>query len=234
MPAIDFSIGAGTKANGLFTRYTLKADGELEGEKISAEMSQKMNQVSYGALLFLDATWAVLSVGIQHGFNNFDEAMVADSPSIDNIENKTKGTGSELMLTFALSGKYPVSLSEKLIIFPLIGIEYQIALIQSRTPEGRSKYNRTDEVKGDTDSNGNTYRLPAWNSLFVVVGTGLDIRLSSSLFLRTEVQYGFRLMTPYEKDSVVKAKNGLNADNPKMRGLTSGPSLLIAVRRQIN
>jgi hypothetical protein len=39
------------------------------------------------------------------------------------------------------------------------------------------------------------------------------------MYLRTELLYGFRLMTPYEVD----------APNPKLAGLTSGPSLKIGL-----
>jgi len=234
LPAADFSIGAGGSIGGLFTRYTLSGNGKIEGEPVSVNMGQEMNQFNFGGFLFVDATWAEFSVGIQSGRNSYKEAMVADSPTIENIETTMKGRGSETMLTLVLIGKYPFTLSEKLAMFPLAGFEYQIALIQSREPNGRKQFNRDDPVRGETGSDGKTYKLPVWNSMFVVIGAGMDYDFSSSIFLRTELQYGFRLMTPYEEDSLEKVKKGVNAPNPKLGGLTSGPSIKIAAGLRFN
>jgi hypothetical protein len=238
LPAADFSLsaGAGGFAGGLFTRYTLTGDGEIEGEPVSVNMGQEMNQFNFGGFLFVDATWAEFSVGIQSGRNSYIEEMVADidNPDIDNIVTTMKGTGLETMLTLVLIGKYPFTLSEKLAMFPLAGVEYQIALIQSRQPNGRKQFNRDDPVRGETGSDGKTYKLPVWNSMFVVIGAGMDYDLSSSIFLRTELQYGFRLMTPYEEDSLEKVKKGVNAPEPKLGGLTSGPSIKIAAGLRFN
>ena len=230
LPAADFSFsaGAGGSVGGLFTRYTLTANGQIEGEPVSVNAAQEMNQFNFGGFLFADAVWAEFSAGVQGGSNNYKETMVAASPSIDDITSTSAGQGSETMLTLTLLGKYPFALNEKLTMFPLLGLDYQIALTQTRQPDGRRQYNRTDPVRGETDVNGKIYSLPVWNSLFVVIGAGMDCELSSFMFLRTELLYGFRLQTFYEVDSLEKAKKGVNAHDPKLGGLTSGPSIRIA------
>jgi len=230
LPAADFSLstGAGAHVGGLFTRYKLSADGKIGDEPVSVDAGQEMNQFNFGGFLFIDGTWAEFNIGIQGGRNNYKETMVAASPSIEDLVTTSTGQGTEVMFTLALLGKYPFVLGEKLTLFPLLGLEYQIALKETRQPDGRKKYDRTDTIRGDTDVNGDTYKLPVWNSLFIVLGGGMDYNLSSSLYLRTELLYGFRLQTSYETDSLEKAKKGVNAPDPKMGGLTSGPTLRIA------
>ena len=236
LPADDFSfsMGAGAHIGGLFTRYQLSANGKIEGEPVSVNAAQTMNQFNYGAFLFFDATWVEFSAGVQGGLNNYEETMIAASPSIDDITTTSRGEGSEVMLSIALFGKYPFTLSEKFTVFPLAGLEYQITLMQSRQPEGRRRYDRTDPERGETGADGKTYALPVWNSLFIIVGGGMDYRLSSSMFLRTELLYGFRLQTFYEIDALEKAKKGVNAQDPKLGGLTSGPTLRIAAGWRLN
>jgi len=230
LPASDFSISAGGGAfiGGLFTRYNLTADGKIEGEPVSVNAGQEMDQFNFGGFLFFDATWAEFTIGIQSGSHNYSETMVAASPSIDDLVNNSSGEGTETMLNLALLGKYPFILNGNFVLFPLLGLEYRIALKETRQPKGRRSYDRTDPLRGDTDANGETYKLAAWNSLFVVIGAGMDYKFTSSFFLRTELLYGFRLQTPYEADALEKAKKGVNAPNPKLGGLTGGPALKIA------
>jgi hypothetical protein len=113
-------------------------------------------------------------------------------------------------------------------VFPLAGIEYQIALLEYRYPENLKEYNRTDG-KRETDSNGKAYKLSIWNSLLIDIGAGLDFFFYPRMFLRTEVLYGFRLQTPYEVDALDKVKKMVNAPDPKLAGLTSGPVLRVAL-----
>lgn len=230
LQAADFALSAGGGAfsGGLFTRYTLTANGKIEGEPVKINAGQEMNQFNFGGFLFFDATWAEFNLGVQGGLHNYRETMVAASPSIDDLVTEYTGEGSEMTLNLALLGKYPFTLNENFVLFPLLGIEYQIALMETRQPKGRNRYDRTDPLRGDTDANGETYKLAAWNSLLIDIGAGMDYKFTSSVFLRTELLYGFRLQTPYETDALEKAKKGVNAPNPKLEGLTSGPALKIA------
>ena len=229
LAAADFSLsaGGGGYIGGLFTRYTLTAPGSIDGDPVNVNATQGMNQFNFGGFLFVDGTWAQFSLGIQHGLNNYHETMIATSPTIDDLVIPSQGKGAETMLTLALLGKYPFTLNDKFTLFPLLGMEYQIALTQTREPDGRKRYNRTDGIR-ESDVNGEPYALPVWNSWFVVVGAGVDYRVFSSLFVRAQLLYGFRLLTPYETDALEKAKKGVNANDPKLSGLTSGPALSIA------
>lgn len=223
-----FSAGGGVYVGGLFTRYTLTADGSIEGEPVSVKADQKMNQFNFGGFLFVDGTWAEFNLGMQCGLHNYKEIMVAASPRIDDLITSSTGKGSEIMLDFTLLGKYPFTLNEDFALFPLLGLEYQVTLMETRQPDGRKRYDRTDPLRGDTDVNGDIYELAVWNSLFVIIGAGMDYKIASPLFLRTELLYSFRLKTPYEVDALEKAKMGVNAPDPKLGGLTGGPTIKIA------
>lgn len=221
---VDFSLssGGGALLGGLFTRYTLTAGGTSLGDAVSR---QEMNQVKYGGYLFFDAVWAEVSVGLQGGAGTYREEMSVSSRGTVSDE---KGKGKEMMVGIVLLGKYPFRLNRQFAVFPLAGIEYQIALREYRDPETGGEYDRTDGIR-ESDSNGGAYRLPAWNSFFIDIGAGLDFNFDPRLFLRAEFLYVFRLKTPYETDALEKVKKMLNAPDPKLAGLTSGPVLRVGL-----
>jgi hypothetical protein len=228
--AADFSlsVGAGGLVSGLFTRYTLEADGQISGDSVSVVSVQKINQLNFGGFLFFDATWVEFSLGMQAGFSAYTETMVAKSSTKTEMDQKNTGTGSERMFVMTLLGKYPFKLNEKFVLFPLAGIEYRIALLEYRKPADLYQYDRTDGVI-EFDVNNEAYALCTWNSLIIDIGAGLDYVLASPLYLRTEIVYAFRLQTLYETDALEKVEKMVSAPNPHLRGLTSGPALKIAV-----
>jgi opacity protein-like surface antigen len=224
---VDFALSAGGGGflGGLFTRYALSARGTVAGMPVDVASKQELNQFNYGAHLFLDATWAECSVSIQGGTGTYREDMSADSSQEGTIFGSDgKGAGSEIMAGFALLGKYPFRLSRQVVVFPLAGVAYHLALLERRDPEKFKAYDRTDGIR-ESDSQGNAYRLSTWNSCFIDIGAGLDCNVTPRLFLRTELLYVFRLMTPFERDALEKVKKMTNAPNPKLSGLASGPTL---------
>jgi hypothetical protein len=227
---VDFSLSAGGGGflEGLFTRYTLTAEGKL-GVPVDVLSTQEINQINYGGYLFFDTTFAELSVGFHRGDSNWKENISADSSEAGKVYgSNTGGTGTELMLNLSLLGKYPFRLQERLTLFPLAGIEYQIALLEYRKQGDFKMYNRTDGIR-ETDANGKAYKLSVWNSLLINIGAGFDFTFYPRLFLRTELLYGFRLQTPYEVDALDKVKKMVDAPNPKLAGLTSGPTLRLSL-----
>jgi opacity protein-like surface antigen len=226
--AIDFSLGAGGFIGGLFTRYTLEADGKISGDPVSVVSAQEINQFNFGGFLFLDATWVEFSLGIQSGTNTYTETTLAESSTQTELDENNTGEGSERMFVLALMGKYPFRLNEKFTLFALAGLEYQIALMEYRKPSDLYQYDRTDGVI-EFDANNEAYKLSIWNSLFIDIGAGLDYSFIMPLYIRAEFIYAFRLQTPYEADALEKVKKLVSAPDPHFGGLTSGPSLKIAV-----
>jgi hypothetical protein len=134
------------------------------------------------------------------------------------------------MLGISLLGKYPFSLNEKWSVFPLLGAEFLIALVERRQPDGDRVYDRTDgSLPSDMGKDENPYPLSAWNSLLIKIGAGADYTLTQSLFLRGEFLYNIRLQTGYETGAVEMVKAVLKVPSPKLSGLTSGPSIRIAL-----
>jgi hypothetical protein len=168
-------------------------------------------------------------VGFQWGGNTYSEiqdAMVEPQPG--QIVNKKTGTGEEMMLTFSLLGKYPFALGKRLAIFPLLGLEYRIALMEWRNPDIGKEYDRTNG-RVESNKDGKPLTLSMWNALWIDLGVGLDYALGSGLYLRGELLYGFRLQTAYEADGLEQAKNMVNDTDPSLGGLASGPTFKIAL-----
>ena len=237
--SMDFSMSAGGGGfiGGHFTRYTLRADGKVDDTsqtppvKVDANITseQSVDQLNMGGFLFFDAAWAELNIGILAGPYQYAESMYAENSGtvVFGKKDPETGTGRETMLSLSLLGKYPFELNRQLTVFPLLGLDYQIAIQEVRQVDGFKLYDRTQ--KRETDSNGGRYQLSAWNSLFIVVGGGLDFNFYSPFFLRTELLYSIRLQTPWEIDNLKKVKDMVAAPNPTLSGLSSGPTLKLCV-----
>lgn len=217
----DFSLSAG--GGGLlgytFTRYTLEGG--------SVKSAQNMDRINYAGFLFFDAVYAEFSIMFQGGNSTYEENMIFDLTSLSD----TWGTGYETSFGFSLLGKYPLRINEKILWFPMFGIEYQIALVQRRSPGGNIVYDRTTgHLTEDRDKDNNPYPLSAWNSFWIDIGAGLDYNIAGPLFMRGELLFGFRLPTIYESGALEVVKNPpMNAQNPKLTGLTGGPALKIGI-----
>ncbi|MDR1596827.1 MAG: hypothetical protein LBR99_03880 [Treponema sp.] len=226
------SAGAGSLLGYTFTRYTLEAKGSLDpvidGD---IELIQTMDRFDYGGFLFFDATYAELAVSIRGGQNAYRETMDQrlEGASWENVTDDM-GTGSEIMIGFSLLGKYPFRVNEKITWFPLIGVGYQLALSEQRTPQGDTTHDRTaGELDADLDKDGNSYALWAWNCFTIDIGAGFDYQLKGRLFLRNELLFSFRLQTPYETGALEMTKEKFRASDVSVGGLTGGPTLRTSV-----
>ena len=219
--AVDFSLSAG--AGGLigytFTRYT------LEGGNVHS--TQHMDRLDYAGFVFFDASYAEISVMFKAGNSTYSENMIYTSAAMAG----STGKGTESSIGFSLLGKFPFTINEQISWFPLFGLEYHIALMQRRHPDGDLVYDRAKgELAEDRDKDDNSYPLLAWNSFWINVGGGIDYAISGPLFLRGELLFGFRLPTSYELGALEVVKNPpMNVHNPKLAGLTGSPQFKIAI-----
>jgi opacity protein-like surface antigen len=225
-PPLSLSAGGGGLLGYTFTRYTLEADTP---DRENMKSIQTMDRFNYGGFLFFDATYGEFALSLRGGENSYSETM--DAPGIHTVD---RGTGSEMTLGFSLLGKYPFTINEKISLFPLLGIEYQVALLEWRKPDGDIVHDRTKgDLEADLDKNGNTYALSAWNSFTIDIGAGFDYKFKERLFLRNELLFSFRLQTPYETGALEMAREKSNAGTPTLTGLTGGPTLRTSIGYRI-
>jgi len=222
LPAASFSlsVGGGGLLGYTFSRYTLKGG--------ATKSTQTMDRLNYGGGLFFDAAYGELSVMFQGGNSSYAEDMNYGANALSN----GRGKGYEASLGVSLLGKYPFKVNEKITWFPLLGIEYDIALMQRRQPEGESfVYNRAESyMPEDKDKDGKPYPLSAWNSWWVDIGAGLDYDVTGPFFIRGELIFGFRLPTNYEMGALEVLKNPpMYIKDPKLAGLTGSPTLKISI-----
>jgi hypothetical protein len=228
--AADFSLsaGGGVFSGYTFTRYTLEGNDNINQHVL---LTQNMDRVNYGAFAFFDFTYGIFSVAFQSANNSYSEIMTIAGERIPNTDQI--GTGSEMSINLSLMGKYPFKLNDSLSLFPMLGIEYQIALRQRRHPDGELyNYDRTKgEWITDRDKDGNPFPLSAWNAIMINIGVGLDYFFTGNMFLRSKVIMGFRLPTGYELGALEVIKNPPTniVTEPKLGGINGTPTLKIAL-----
>jgi opacity protein-like surface antigen len=128
-----------------------------------------------GVFLFFDATYGELSLGFLAGGGKWGDDDDTKPATITN-------------LNIGLLGKYPFAINKQLSIFPLLGIDYQITVAQKL--DGTTHQNKDgDDAPGD------------FSALWFKFGVGTDFDITSNLYLRGEVLYGFRLTSKAEKDT---------------------------------
>jgi len=228
-PEFGLSAGAGGILGGHFTRYNIQA-GE-EGERFSAD--QHVNQFEGGLFVFFDATFATLAITFKSGANNFNEpAHLNGVPvDLDGRPMSRSGQGWETTMGISLLGRFPFRLTERFTVFPLLGMDYHISLMQRRTAPDGSTYDRTNPPDGvfDHGMNDQTFALSDWNVFFVRLGGGVEFDLTERLFLRGDLLYGIRLMTGQERKSLEVIEAITNDSSPSLGGLSSGPSVRLSV-----
>ncbi|GHV22915.1 hypothetical protein FACS189494_10380 [Spirochaetia bacterium] len=135
--------------------------------------------IGFGLFAFFDATYIELDTGIVFGGWNY----------FNDTRRNQVGISGEFALTyirFGALGKYPFKLG-KLEIFPLLGIEVDVCV--------GGKY-KNAVISDATES---------FTKLWFKTGVGVDIPLTSILYLRPEFLYGIGLQDKLEK--VIRENN---------------------------
>jgi len=136
----------------------------------SGDSSTKYSGFDFGINAFFDAAYAEVNLGLLFNTSKSD---------IDGAENEDSA-----YLTLGVLGKYPFSLSDKLALFPFIGIEYAIGL--------GSKYGGKEQEFDDPSM------ADYMNCLSLSFGAGVDFSLTNSLYLRGELGYAIVFNTKVE------------------------------------
>jgi opacity protein-like surface antigen len=165
-----------------------------------------MPHSGWGGYLFFDALYGEVSVSSYLG-SGTREFRYTDGivPLNDSVDRQVSLSGlipreySFTALNIAVAGKYPVRLNEKNVMYALLGVEYSIVL------QGKSKYydRIPDSVVVQNWGGGNgEWSRNHFNALWIKFGGGMYYNLTERVYLRPEVQYGFRLANEYEKSNV--------------------------------
>jgi opacity protein-like surface antigen len=150
--------------------------------------------VGGGVYGFFDATYA--EAGAALIFNHVRQTVAI--PNLPSVSPTLTGEETHeflfIQINLSLMLKYPFSIGQKVKIFPLAGIDGQIAI-----------GNYDENMEKDFQKIANMgYDMPTlgefWNSLWIKAGVGADFSLNDRLFIRSEVLYGIKLNSKYDTD----------------------------------
>jgi opacity protein-like surface antigen len=178
-PEFSFSAGAG----GYFTS---DFGGGFKGTRGNDNIAYLSPYGGGGGFVFLDATFAELTVGFFRG----DGGVGIDTNGNWDVFNYDHSFDLSLLgLDIGFMLKYPISTSSRLSLYPQLGIAYRIILNM------KAEENRSDEY----DSIGDAID---YSALWFRLGGGLDYSFTSNIYLRGGFTYGVRLPNKFEKDMV--------------------------------
>jgi hypothetical protein len=175
-----FALPEFTLSAGVGGYFTSDFGGGVEASYGGQTGSMKTPYFGGGGFAFFDATYAELSLGFFGGSGK----MKSEEPD-SSSEYDLSITG----LDIGLLGKYPFAVSEKLSVFPLLGITYRVVL-SVKDEDG----NKIDD-SGMADSGD-------FSALWFKLGGGLDFSFTDQIYLRGEALYGLRLANKFENDMV--------------------------------
>jgi hypothetical protein len=185
--ALDFatlekSAGIGVYASPYFETAKVALDSDYS--------TRVFRTMHYGFVAYFDASYAQVALGLGRS-SAVSATKVVDSLSVwDGSSDEVTGEGDvATYLALSLLFKYPFDMGG-FYVFPAIGFEYDLNLLYTDAGGSDLKSSMSDDEKADL------------NMLWIKVGCGLDIPLSSRIYLRPEALAGFKLRSKLEKDWV--------------------------------
>jgi len=179
VPPLQFSAGGGFVFDG----------GRVGGTSFNESgfsVSQHINHIGFGGFVFLDATFAELTIAFMGGPAPFTMEMGYDGVTISETLS-----GSFTALDFSLVGKFPFALGGgNITVFPMLGIGYNVVL-SSNDEDGNDMFEGNDEFSA-TDLS--TFRI--------TLGGGADFDINQNLFFRATVLGYYRFAPSLFRDLV--------------------------------
>jgi hypothetical protein len=224
--AVDFGLSAGggaflggnfTKSETDVTKGVLGSTGGMDTSNDVA-LAYKTKTFDVGAFIFLDATYVELSaayiaeIGKVTGESNSTTDLTGYSMGIVNTKTDIDENYISHVLIVDLLGKYPFALSEKLTVFPALGVGLKFPF------GGNAQSDKAHDV--------------TWG-VVGKAGAGLDLSLTQVLFLRCEALFAYQFASDQE------AKIEMPEDGPgydfqfKDVGYNMGPQVKIGVGYKI-
>ncbi|MDR1239320.1 MAG: hypothetical protein LBK27_04330 [Treponema sp.] len=196
--AAQMSIGAGGYLDGDF------GGGSESVGNNNARQTVTLPYFGGGGFLFFDAKYVEVSFGFFPGSGKY--TMEASSiPLTPDISNKTDMVYTQLSI--GALGKYPFSINKALSVFPLLGFDYLITM--------SVKENGVEILKPEE-----------FNALWFKLGGGVDLALSSHLYIRLDALYGLRPPTKFETNLTKVEFPGIESSLVR---LGHGPTVKLAL-----
>jgi hypothetical protein len=171
--AQQLSVGAGVNLSPVSVT--------MKGDDYGTTSSTTTSNMTYGAKVFIDATYIEAGVGI-----------LANSTSYTTDGSSSNGFNGTWLAISAL-GKYPVPLGS-FTIFPMLGIEYDLNL---------SYYDGTGaDIKSAFEAAGYSA-----DQFWIKGGVGADFSVADKMFIRPSVLIGYKFNSKYEKDIIDTAES---------------------------
>jgi hypothetical protein len=197
--AFPMSAGGRIFYNGMFR--TLDTKVGQGSESVSSDIN------GFGIGGFFDATY--VEIGMDFIFSSYKYTYSRHGYYTESGEVEQKLTH----FGFSIIGKYPFVL-EKLTVFPLLGIDYQIFISGSKN-------------NGDTLSRDDLgYYDDEYDVFSVAVGGGLDYTLVGKLYLRGELLFNFKVLDS-KSESMARYDSKENSEAFSL--FTWGPRVSVGV-----
>ncbi len=185
-PIIEISIGAGGIIAGGYGGGMAWPDGTRV----------KMPYSAVGVYLFFDAVYAEAFFGYANG-NGKWESTSADNPQDLPYMPRT-------YISAGLFAKYPLAFYERIKLFPLVGLYYEMSI------SGMLK-----NVNGNDymfDGANNRPEANSLSALWLKLGAGIDFDMGKTLYLRSELIYGARAANAFEQFCADRLQSGAWAE----------------------
>ncbi|GBU23323.1 hypothetical protein R80B4_03240 [Fibrobacteres bacterium R8-0-B4] len=183
---IDISVGAGGLIAGGFGGGMCWPGGERI----------KMPYTAVGAYLFFDAVYAEAFLGYASGNGQWTSRSVADPQNLPYMPRACVTAGASV--------KYPFPVYDRVKLFPLLGLDYEMSISGSLKNVNGSDY-AFDGADGRPAAN-------SLSSLWLKLGAVIDFDMGKTLYLRSEVIYGARAANSFEQFSADRLHSGAWAE----------------------
>jgi len=163
----------------------------------TTDITMKTPYYAGGAYGFFDTTYAEMSIAYFAGASqcSAEGAYLGEALQADNQFSRDRTIVSAI--SFELLAKYPFEVSSKLSVFPLVGVEYRLAL-WLKEDSGASDPNLSGIYSG---------KAVDFSALWSHIGVGFDYQINKSFFMRAEILYGIRIPNKAEDEIVSGLKD---------------------------
>jgi len=163
-----FGLSLGAKIG--FEEGFLSINYNEEARKNPGISDVNGNAHYFTGLVFLDAVYGVFETGAVIGFSDWGDTEIR--PGIEKI----------FAWDFSLLAKFPIILNRRFTVFPLAGMRYRLGLSDTLEKNG--------QIQSD-------YGPRNADSLWMLLGAGIDANLTRRVYLRSEILYSNKLGSRY-------------------------------------